>query len=633
MNERYKIGDKVLGSWTLVRLIGEGSFGKVFEARREDFGVSYSAAIKIITIPQSKSEIANARSEGMDDASVTAYFRSFVEDIVQEFALMSRLKGTANVVSYEDHAVISHDDGIGWDIIIRMELLTPLLDYTVDHTLTRKDVIQLGIDLCKALELCQKYNIVHRDIKPENIFLSELGDFKLGDFGIARTVEKTSGALSKKGTYTYMAPEVYREEPYNSTVDIYSLGIVLYRLLNDNRAPFLPEYPAPITHSSRESALFKRISGAALPAPRNADGRLAEIVLKACAFRPTDRYSSPMEMRGELEAIQYQRSEAPVIYPQGDAVPLNSLREIPTGRSVDAAEETVCIFSAVPAAATDGDQTVGMFASAPVKSEPVRPTDVPKAAPNASEEAPKKKSVQDDERTFGVFGNSPEPVNEPAAAPESAFDISGASEKVPFTEEPSAEAERPSRKPKGRKLLIMLAAVVSLLALLIIVSSLSRGKPQASHSTDTPKAEPLQSDINSADDEIPQGKSIQETEQSPVTFVFESLLDTSWGDDEYTINAYVNSSQPIALASIMVYDTVGNRVFDSDRRWENFDAGAYCFSASIGGVNTDGTTYGNFIPGNSYRCTSGVELVDGSCYYSDEYWFVYSLEGSRFLAG
>ena len=93
---------------------------------------------------------------------------------------MSKLKGNSNVVSYENHQVIPHKGGIGWDILIQMEHLTPLNEYTRKHTITRQDVIKLGIDLCKALELCQKYNIIHRDVKPENIFISDAGDFKLG---------------------------------------------------------------------------------------------------------------------------------------------------------------------------------------------------------------------------------------------------------------------------------------------------------------------------------------------------------------------------------------------------------------------------------------------------------------------
>lgn len=344
MNGHFEPGEVVFGNWQLTRLIGEGSYGKVYEAQREDFGTIYKAAIKIITIPQSDSEIKSARAEGMDEESLTDYFRSFAEEIVQEFVLMSKLKGNSNVVSYEDHTVARHTDGIGWDIIIRMELLTPLLDYVQQNQLARKDVIQLGIDICKALELCQKYNIIHRDIKSENIFVSPAGDYKLGDFGIARTVEKTTGEMSKKGTYTYMAPEVYKEEPYNSSVDIYSLGIVMYRLLNENRAPFLPAYPAPITHSHREAALSRQISGEALPSPKNADGRLSEIVLKACAYDPRDRYSSPMQMRQELEAILYDQEEAPAIYPQGDTVPIKSVENIPTEESSKEDDNTLSMF-------------------------------------------------------------------------------------------------------------------------------------------------------------------------------------------------------------------------------------------------------------------------------------------------
>lgn len=298
----YSPGEIVFGKWKLDRLLGAGSYGKVYEVTRNDFG-SYKAAIKIITIPQSPGEVMEARSEGMDDHSITLYFRSMVDEIVREFELLSQFKGTSNIVSYEDHDVIPHDDGYGWDILIRMELLTPLMQYMQDNPMDTQDVIRLGVDICKALELCHHYNVIHRDIKPENIFVSKMGDFKLGDFGIARTVEKTGSGLSKKGTYTYMAPEVFREARYDATVDIYSLGIVLYRLLNNNRAPFLPAPPAPITHADREMSLSRRICGDPLPAPQNADPRLAQVILKVCAYHPAERYQSASQMRADLEAL------------------------------------------------------------------------------------------------------------------------------------------------------------------------------------------------------------------------------------------------------------------------------------------------------------------------------------------
>ena len=319
----YSIGAAVLDGWSITRLLGEGSYGRVFEIERAEFAQTYRAALKVITVPQSKAEIESILSEGMSTPQAEAYFHGIVEELMHEFSIMFKLKGTANIVSCEDLRVLEHPDGIGWDILIRMELLHPLLPYVYQHPMARRDIIRLGIDICKALELCQRYNIIHRDIKPENIFISDNRDYKLGDFGIARTIERTSSGLSKKGTYSYMAPEVYAGKEYGFSVDTYSLGLVLYRMLNKNRGPFLPQPPEAITFSSREQALARRMSGEALPRPFYGEGRLGEIVLKACAFDPKDRYSSPQQLRQELEAILYTQTDAAVIYPDGDELTMD----------------------------------------------------------------------------------------------------------------------------------------------------------------------------------------------------------------------------------------------------------------------------------------------------------------------
>ncbi len=301
--EYFKKYEPIFDAWHITRPIGEGSFGKVFEIERNDFGKTYKAALKAITIPQNQSDIKNLTISGMDNESVTTYFHSLVENVADEFALMSTMKGNSNIVSYEDHKVIRHEDGIGWDILIRMELLTPADDFFSKNGFEISEIIKLGIDMCKALEVCQKHNIIHRDIKPSNIFVSDNGDFKLGDFGVAKTIEQTTGEFSKKGTYNYMAPEVYRGDAYGNSVDIYSVGIVMYRYLNNNRTPFLPQPPEMITYNKSEEALAKRMKGEELPLPVNASGKLAEIVLKACSFNPASRYSSPAQMRRELEKL------------------------------------------------------------------------------------------------------------------------------------------------------------------------------------------------------------------------------------------------------------------------------------------------------------------------------------------
>lgn len=307
--------------WEIVRFIGEGSFGKVYEIARNKFGIEEHSALKVITIPTSSAEVQSFRNEGMDDESVTSYYRGLVDDFVQEIGIMAKLKGKSGIVSYEDYEVIPHTDNVGWDILIRMELLTPFTDFIRDHRFNDNDVVKIGLDLCDALIVCHNNGIMHRDIKFDNIFISD-ETYKLGDFGVARTIEKTASGLSKKGTYTYMAPEVYKGEPYGIDADIYSLGMVMYKLLNYNREPFMPLPPESITYNDKSQALAKRMNGEPMTAPANAREELSKIILKACAYLPEDRYNSAQQLKNDL--LQYKiAAEAEVQKTYGETVVLN----------------------------------------------------------------------------------------------------------------------------------------------------------------------------------------------------------------------------------------------------------------------------------------------------------------------
>lgn len=271
----FDIGDIVLDNWKIVRLIGEGSFGKVYEIQKEMPGINpLHSALKVIQIPRNESELRNARSEGMDERSATSFFQDLVDEIIREINVMSQLKSYPGIVRVEDFEVNKDPKSVRWGILIRMELLTPLVDYTLDHTLTLAETLRLGIEISEALSHCHAQKLIHRDIKPENMFVDVLGHFKLGDFGIARTMEKSTNGMSSKGTEGYMAPEVYLgKEHYDQTVDIYSLGLVLYRFLNHNRLPFVPREIAH--YNDRHDALMRRIKGEAIPVHRRC-GRAAE---------------------------------------------------------------------------------------------------------------------------------------------------------------------------------------------------------------------------------------------------------------------------------------------------------------------------------------------------------------------
>ena len=124
--DEYRKYEPIFGSWYLSRLIGKGSFGKVYEIVREEYGITYRSALKIITVPQDDDDIRTRMTEGTTIESISEYYEDILRDIINENEIMSKLKGNSNIVSYEDHQIIPHDDGIGYDILIRMELLTPL---------------------------------------------------------------------------------------------------------------------------------------------------------------------------------------------------------------------------------------------------------------------------------------------------------------------------------------------------------------------------------------------------------------------------------------------------------------------------------------------------------------------------
>ena len=179
-------------------LIGEGSYGKVYKAKNIKKKSSEVYAIKNIKVEKSKQEIEASKVEGLTDDEMKEDLEEILHSCEAEIKLMHDLKGSSNIVNIEDYEIIKRKDGFGFEINIRMELLERLESFYLERDLTSHDILKLGLDISKALRDCNKINIIHRDIKPDNIFVNKFGDYKLGDFGIARNLEKTTSGLSQK---------------------------------------------------------------------------------------------------------------------------------------------------------------------------------------------------------------------------------------------------------------------------------------------------------------------------------------------------------------------------------------------------------------------------------------------------
>ena len=287
--------------WEIVKYLGGGAYGKVYEIERNNSGIREKAAVKIVSRPKEESELEADYQNGYDRESIAVKYTEILQEYINEYKLMKELQGQSNIVSCDDFAIEKNPDGIGGKIYIRMELLTPLQKVTKERLLSEKEVIKLGKDICKALILCESRNIIHRDIKPDNIMISKFNDYKLGDFGVSKVMSHTTGA-TMTGTEGYMAPEVLHIEEYGKEVDIYSLGIVMYWLLNNRRMPFIGA-DEKVTLVNANQAAMRRYHGEKIPAPKNGSDELKKIVLKACEYKPKDRYLTAQEMYDALEEL------------------------------------------------------------------------------------------------------------------------------------------------------------------------------------------------------------------------------------------------------------------------------------------------------------------------------------------
>ncbi len=127
---------EVWPEWNIEKEIGRGSYGTVYKCSKETSGIKEYSAIKVIAVPQSEYEMTELVSEKMTNEQSKAYYKDIDDDLVKEIEILKALKGTKNIVEIYDAEVVEKEDGIGWYILIRMELLTDFNTYSSDKKFT-----------------------------------------------------------------------------------------------------------------------------------------------------------------------------------------------------------------------------------------------------------------------------------------------------------------------------------------------------------------------------------------------------------------------------------------------------------------------------------------------------------------
>ncbi len=334
IESRIRSYEPVFREWQVKEYLGGGSGGQtaVYRVVRPHSGWEEVGALKVITIVEAKGKLQDQSEAYQQD--YLRHRQQLRAKAEQEVQLMYRLRDCAQVVNYQDYTFINWqaDNSYGCDMLIRMELLTSLETVLMRQTFHESGILRVGRDLTEALIRCHREGIIHRDIKPANIFVTSNGDYKLGDFGIARILDDTQFAYTSIGTRAYAAPEQSRQETYDHRVDIYSLGLTLYELSNGGKLPYAE------SGYIRQDEVQRRLSGDPLPPPSQASQALAGVILKACAFVPGQRYPDARSFQKALEEVGQKRSQ-PKAEPRGQkkaadpyaTVPASPGQESPTG--------------------------------------------------------------------------------------------------------------------------------------------------------------------------------------------------------------------------------------------------------------------------------------------------------------
>ena len=276
--------------------------------------------VKIISIPASQVQLDALLLTGAFDEPTAAldYFKELADKTEKEAACLKNLEKLEGFLGYEGIQVVPMDQSrLGYEIYLLSPYRHTLEKYARRNNMTHQGAINLGIDICNALSAARRAGWIYLDLKPSNIFISDNGEYRIGDLGFLELDGLEFSSLPAKYRSDYTAPELHDDlvSP-GTTADTYSLGLILYQIFNNGTLP-------QVDHPTED----------ALPAPENADYELAEILLKACAPDPKDRWESPVEM-GQALVAYMQRNPAkdePIISPVAqlptDTAPLPETRK------------------------------------------------------------------------------------------------------------------------------------------------------------------------------------------------------------------------------------------------------------------------------------------------------------------
>ncbi len=255
--------------------------------------------VKILSIPASPSQLDALLLSGAYPSAEAAndYFRGLADEAVAEAQLLKELSQLEGFAAYTDWQVVPMEDGIGFDVYLITPYGMTLERHMRRNGLSHLDAVNLGLDLCAALSVARRNGWLYVDLQPENILITDNHGYQICDLGFIRLDSLKYASLPEKYRSAYTAPEITDAfASLNTTMDIYAAGMILYQVFNDGHLPD---------------------GGDELLPPAYADYEMAQIILKACANDPAERWQDPQEMSQALIGYMQRNTvnDVPIIPP------------------------------------------------------------------------------------------------------------------------------------------------------------------------------------------------------------------------------------------------------------------------------------------------------------------------------
>lgn len=256
--------------------------------------------VKIISLPPSPTQLDAMLLAGVfaDQKDAVKYYEDRANEYIQEIEVLQQLSRQEGFLPCSGYQSVPSQEHIGYDVYILNKYMRSLERQFTKKPITHLEALNMSLDICAALTACRRSGYIYANLKPTNIFVTEKGEYKISDLGFIRLNSLEYAALPENCINEYTPPEI--EDAYssvNDTMDVYALGVILYRIFNGNVLP-----------ANRQTVLQP---------PQYADDDLAAIILKACSVNPEERWHDPAQM-GQMLVSYIQKNGAfdiPIVPP------------------------------------------------------------------------------------------------------------------------------------------------------------------------------------------------------------------------------------------------------------------------------------------------------------------------------